>query len=154
LMLPARHSGRGGHRTADPASSSVARCRCRCLQPDCRGTSLPHRFGVTSAPVSHGSGSPMATLIPNRGSCLSRMRPGERRFSACRDDKLDDEYLCWYGVPIGPRYRHPDFVVLHPSRGCRVLEVKDWKAETLAELDRDRAVIDTDRGRVTAPNPL
>jgi hypothetical protein len=96
----------------------------------------------------------MATLIPNRGSCLSRMTPGERRFSARLDDKLDDEYLCWYDVPIGPRYRHPDFVVLHPSRGFLVLEVKDWKAETLAELDRDRAVIDTDRGRVTAPNPL
>jgi hypothetical protein len=95
----------------------------------------------------------MATLIPNRSSCLSRMTPGERRFSARLDDKLDDEYLCWYDVPVGPRYRHPDFVVLHPSRGFLVLEVKDWKPDTLVELDRDRAVINTERGRITVPNP-
>lgn len=96
----------------------------------------------------------MATLIPNRSSCLSRMTPGERRFSSRLEDKLDDEYLCWYDVPIGPRYRHPDFVVLHPSRGVLVLEVKDWKPDTLAGLDRDRALIHTGRGRVTEANPL
>lgn len=96
----------------------------------------------------------MATLIPSRSTCLSRMTGGERRFSARLDDKLDDEYLCWYDVPVGPRYRHPDFVVLHPSRGFLVLEVKDWKPDTLAEIDRDRAAIDTERGRVTEANPL
>ena len=96
----------------------------------------------------------MATLIPSRSTCLSRMTGGERRFSARLDDKLDDEYLCWYDVPVGPRYRHPDFVVVHPSRGFLVLEVKDWKPDTLAEIDRDRAVIDTERGRVTEANPL
>ncbi len=96
----------------------------------------------------------MATLIPNRGSCASRMTPGERRFSLRVEDKLDGDYLCWYDVPIGPRYRHPDFVILHPHRGVLVLEVKDWKPETLAELDRDRAVINTERGRKTEANPL
>lgn len=35
-----------------------------------------------------------------------------------------------------------------------VLEVKDWKPETLVELDRDRAVINTERGRKTDANPL
>ncbi len=95
----------------------------------------------------------MATLIPSRSTCLSRMTPGERRLSSRLEDKLDDEYLCWYDVPVGPRYRHPDFVVLHPSRGFLVLEVKDWKPDSLVELDRDRAVIHTERGRVTVPNP-
>jgi hypothetical protein len=34
------------------------------------------------------------------------------------------------------------------------LEVKDWKPETLIELDRDRAVIQTERGRSVESNPL
>src|SRR5690606_13032788 len=104
---------------------------------------------VASLPVTHGSGNPMATLIPSRSTCLSRMTSGERRCSGRLDDKLADESLCWYDVPIGPRYRHPDFVVLHPSRGFLVLEVKAWKPDTIAGLDRDRAVINTERGRVT-----
>lgn len=96
----------------------------------------------------------MATLIPNRGTCAGRMTPGERRFSLRLEDKLEEDYLCWYDVPIGPRYRHPDFVVLHPHRGILVLEVKDWKQESLAEIDRDRVVLNTERGRVVEPNPL
>lgn len=68
----------------------------------------------------------MATLIPSRSTCLSRMTSEERRFSSRLDDKLDNEYLCWYDVPVGPHYRHPDFVVLHPSCGFLVPEVKDW----------------------------
>ena len=82
------------------------------------------------------------------------MTPGERRFSQRLEDKLEDDYLCWYDVPVGPSYRHPDFVVLHPNRGILVLEVKDWKPETLAEIDRDRAVLNTERGRVVEANPL
>ncbi|WP_244171245.1 nuclease-related domain-containing protein [Xanthomonas populi] len=75
------------------------------------------------------------------------MTPGERRFSQRLEDKLDDEYICWYDVPIGPSHRHPDFIVLHPYRGILVLEVKDWKLETIAEIDRDTAVLHTERGR-------
>lgn len=96
----------------------------------------------------------MATLIPSRSSCAGRMTPGERRVSQRLEDKLDDEYLCWFDVPIGPKHRHPDFVVLHPYRGLLVLEVKDWKLDTLAELDRDTAVLHTERGREMTANPL
>lgn len=96
----------------------------------------------------------MAMLIPGRSSCAGRMTSGERRFSQRLEDKLDDEYLCWYDVPIGPRHRHPDFIVVHPYRGILVLEVKDWKLETIAELDRTSAVLHTERGREVAPNPL
>jgi hypothetical protein len=96
----------------------------------------------------------LATLIPNRGTCSGRMTPGERRFSQRLEDKLDEDYLCWYDVPVGPSYRHPDFVVLHPNRGILILEVKDWKPETLADIDRDRVVLNTERGRVAESNPL
>lgn len=82
------------------------------------------------------------------------MTSGERRVSQRLEEALDDDYVCWYDVPVGPRYRHPDFVVLHPSRGILVLEVKDWKPGTIVEMDRDRATLDTDRGRVIEANPL
>lgn len=96
----------------------------------------------------------MASLIPNRSSCLPRMTPGERRFAHRLEDKLDDGYLCWYDVPVGPQYRHPDFMVMDPNRGILILEVKDWKLDTIVDLDRDSATLHTERGRAIVPNPL
>ena len=70
----------------------------------------------------------MATLIPNRGPCAGRMTPGERCFSLRLEDKLEGDCLCWYDVPVGPGYRHPDFIVLHPHRGILVPEVEGLEA--------------------------
>ncbi|MBB5206855.1 nuclease-related domain-containing protein [Chiayiivirga flava] len=58
----------------------------------------------------------MATLIPSRHLALPRMTAGERRTAHRLEDKLDDDYLAWFDVPIGPRQRQPDFVVLRPNR--------------------------------------
>ena len=43
----------------------------------------------------------MATLIPAFGSCVSRMRSGEKRVAERLAQKLDDDYLLWYDVPMG-----------------------------------------------------
>lgn len=59
----------------------------------------------------------MATLIPALGSCLSRMTSGEKRLAERLEQKLEDDYLLWYDVPIGPKPTHPTFVLLHPRRG-------------------------------------
>lgn len=96
----------------------------------------------------------MAILIPALGSCLSRMTSGEKRFAYRLEEKLEDDYLCWYDVSIGERTRHPDFVIFHPSRGLLVLEVKDWKITTLQNIDKQQAVILTDQGTKCVPNPL
>jgi superfamily I DNA and RNA helicase len=82
------------------------------------------------------------------------MTSGERRLALRLEDKLDRDYLCWYDVAVGNNPRHPDFIVLHPSLGFLILEVKDWKLETILELSRDSAVIHTQRGRVVEPNPI
>jgi hypothetical protein len=78
----------------------------------------------------------MATLIPAIGTCVSRMTQGERRLAERLEQKLDDDYLVWYDVPVGPRQSHPDFVVLHPRRGLLILEVKDWRLDTIREANR------------------
>ncbi len=78
----------------------------------------------------------MATLIPARSTCQSRMTGGERRFAQRLEEKLEDDYLVWYDVPVGTKQRRPDFVILHPRRGLLVLEVKDWKLDTLHDIDR------------------
>ena len=78
----------------------------------------------------------MATVIPSIGTCVSRMTSGERRLAERLEQKLDDDYLIWYDVPIGPKYSHPDFVVMHPRRGVLVLEVKDWRLSTIKQADR------------------
>lgn len=96
----------------------------------------------------------MATLIPAWGTCQPRMTVGERRFAQRLEEKLEDDYLVWYDVPVGAKQRRPDFVVLHPRRGLLVLEVKDWKLDTLHDLDKYTAQLRTDRGLVKELNPL
>ena len=96
----------------------------------------------------------MATLIPALGSCVSRMTAGERRTAERLEQKLDDDYLLWYDVAVGPRHQHPDFVVMHPRRGILILEVKDYRLSTLIQVDRQSWVIHTDTGPKTVANPL
>ncbi|NDP62412.1 MAG: AAA family ATPase [Polaromonas sp.] len=64
------------------------------------------------------------------------MTSGERRLAERLEQKLDDDYLLWYDVPVGPKQSHPDFVVLHPRRGLLILETKDWRLETVQQATR------------------
>jgi hypothetical protein len=59
----------------------------------------------------------MATLIPSISTCKFDSS-GEGRFARLIEAKLEDDYLCWYNVPIGPALLHPDFIILHPQRGA------------------------------------
>jgi hypothetical protein len=46
-----------------------------------------------------------------------RCNPGERRVLHQLKRCLGDDYLVWHNVPLGPRARQPDFVVLSPRQG-------------------------------------
>ena len=96
----------------------------------------------------------MATVIPALSSCVARMTQGERRLAERLEQKLDDDYLVWFDVPVGPKHAHPDFVVLHPSRGLLILEVKDWRLETLRTADRLTCEILVDGVTKRVANPL
>ena len=96
----------------------------------------------------------MATLIPALNTATPRMTSGERRFAERLEQKLDDDYLVWYDVPIGPKQSHPDFVILHPRRGLLILETKDWKLETIKNASRQAWEIIPDGRIKVVINPL
>ena len=96
----------------------------------------------------------MASLIPAIGSCLSRMTGGEKRLARRLEDKLEDDYLIWYDVPVGRANVHPDFVVFNPRRGLLVLEVKDWRIDAIAAIDRQSVDLLTGDGLKRKINPL
>lgn len=96
----------------------------------------------------------MATLIPALGGCLSRMTNGEKRLAERLEQKLEDDYLLWYDVPIGPKQTHPDFVVLHPRRGLLILETKDWRLETVQRATRQMWEIAPEGRTKVVMNPL
>jgi hypothetical protein len=60
----------------------------------------------------------MATLDTGTG-CVCVTHDTWRKALAERlEDKLDDDYLLWYDVPVGPQQLHPDFIVMHPAAAC------------------------------------
>ena len=79
---------------------------------------------------------------------------GERRLARRLEEKLDDDNLLWYNVPIGEKRRHPDFIVLHPSRGLLILEVKDWKLENIQSVTSQNVELLTHSGIKSTQNPL
>ena len=83
------------------------------------------------------------------------MTSGEKRLAERLEQKLDDDYLLWYDVPMGPKNTHPDFCVMHPRRGILVLEVKDWRVgSTILQADKQNWEIMGDNGPKTVINPL
>jgi hypothetical protein len=96
----------------------------------------------------------MAILIPSPHLKHVKMTPGERSFAARLLTKLEDDYHCWFDVPVGRRQMRPDFIVLHPGRGILVLEVKDWKLPNIRHINAKTVELLTDRGIVHQPNPF
>lgn len=95
----------------------------------------------------------MAVLIPAMSACAGRMTPGERRIAERLERKLDDDYMLWYDVPVGPKQTHPDFVIIHPRRGILILEAKDWLLDTVQEATRETWTILADNRFKSVVNP-
>jgi len=82
------------------------------------------------------------------------MTPGEKRLARRLESLLEDDYLCWYDIPVGRKNRYPDFIVLHPARGLLFLEVKDWRSERIVKNKKDRVELLTDNGLISVANPI
>lgn len=80
---------------------------------------------------------------------------GERRFGERLRRLLEDDYLCWHNVPIGPKRQYPDFVVLHPRHGLWIFEIKDWRLDTIRSLGKhDVELLTSQGGLKTVPHPI
>jgi hypothetical protein len=82
------------------------------------------------------------------------MQAGEKRFARRLATHLEDDYLCWYETGVGFRPRYTDFVILHPRRGLLLLEVKDWRLDTIRSATRTSFDLLTNTGLKTVGNPL
>lgn len=67
---------------------------------------------------------------------------------------LSDDYMVWHNVPIGPKARQPDFVILSPRRGLLILEVKHWNWSTIRSFNPDSMELALENGTKTVAHPL
>ena len=96
----------------------------------------------------------MAIIIPNLRLCHGKVTAGERRFASRLEHLLEDDYWCFYDVPVGKRQRYPDFIILHPRRGLLFLEVKDWRLKSIQRIDHQNVELLTASGVQTKVNPV
>lgn len=95
----------------------------------------------------------MATVIPSINTCKFDST-GERHFARLLEAKLEDDYLCWHNVPIGPERLYPDFIILHPQRGVIILEVKDWRLNTIQSINNHEATLIVNGSEIKVKNPF
>src|SRR5215467_9260010 len=95
----------------------------------------------------------MAILIPSLGFARFDSR-GELRLAERLKDFLEENTVVWHNLPVGPRGRHPDFIVVHPANGLLVLEVKDWRLESIVSADKTEVELLTSHGTARKSNPL
>jgi hypothetical protein len=95
----------------------------------------------------------MATLIPTLGATRFDSS-GELRLAERLKDFLEENAWIWHNLPMGPRGRHPDFVILHPGNGILVLEAKDWRIDTLLSATKADVELLTERGPVRTQSPF
>ena len=96
----------------------------------------------------------MASIIPNINAASTKMTPGERRFAQRLEAFLEDDYSCWFDIPVGSNRRYPDFIILHPARGLLFLEVKDWKLPNIKSMNHQTFQLLTNEGLVNKANPI
>ena len=96
----------------------------------------------------------MALIIPNLRLGNAKATPGEQRFALRLESLLDDDWLCFYDIPVGKRRRYPDFIIVHPQRGLLFLEVKDWRLKSIKSIDHQNVELQTANGLQTKLNPV
>ena len=105
---------------------------------------------LKAACVNHS----MAIIVPNLRLGNAKATPGEQRLAHRLESLLDDDWLCFYNVPVGKRRRYPDFILVHPRCGLLFLEVKDWKLSSISSIDHDRVELETASGLKATVNPV
>lgn len=96
----------------------------------------------------------MAVFPQGKTRIRERVRGGEKRVFEAIARQLEDDYTVWHNIPIMGSGREPDFVILHPQRGLLILEVKDWRLNTIRDANPMQVELQTERGLVSVVHPL
>lgn len=78
---------------------------------------------------------------------------GEKKVAKVLQKHLSDDALIWLNPLIPPSNLEPDFMVFDPSRGYLVIEVKDWKIQTIESATNNEVVLNINGGSKTSKNP-
>ncbi|NEO61187.1 MAG: AAA family ATPase [Moorea sp. SIO4G2] len=93
----------------------------------------------------------MALIVPD--AIPSKASSGEKRLFKILRDELPDDCHVWYEPNINKLY--PDFIILGPTLGLLILEVKGWKASQILWASDQKFKIKQMNGRMeTQQSPL
>lgn len=76
----------------------------------------------------------MAVIIPS--SLPQKASKGEERLFQILAQKLPNDFYVWYEPRVGTRY--PDFIILSPSFGLLIIELKGWYPNQIFEATPER----------------
>ena len=96
----------------------------------------------------------MAIFPQGKTRVRERANAGEKRVLDALARHLEDDYAVWHNIPIMGSGREPDFVILHPQRGLLILEVKDWKRQTIANANSMLVELNTPNGLTNTVHPV
>jgi len=93
----------------------------------------------------------MALIVPD--AVPSKASQGEKRVFKILRDELPDDCLVWYEPNVKGLY--PDFIILSPTLGLLILEVKGWTAKQILRASDQFFEIQQDDGKIESqPSPL
>ncbi|NER91554.1 nuclease-related domain-containing DEAD/DEAH box helicase [Moorena sp. SIO3A2] len=93
----------------------------------------------------------MALIVPD--AIPSKASSGEKRLFKILRDELPDDFHVWYEPNMNRRY--PDFIILGPTLGLLILEVKGWKASQIQYAShQDFRIQRSDKRIETQQSPL
>src|SRR5687768_9173833 len=117
---------------------------------------LPEGHGTTKRSRAHPIPRypwNVAFTIPERlGTGGIKVTRGEQKVFASLRDHLPEDYLVYYNIRV--KDRHPDFIVIGPDLGVVILEVKDWRLQTIASTSAHGVVLRGEDGEQVVQNPL
>ena len=86
----------------------------------------------------------MALIVPD--AVPSKASQGEKRVFKILRDELPDDCLVWYEPNVKGLY--PDFIILSPTLGLLILEVKGWTAKQILRASDQFFEIQQDDGKI------
>lgn len=96
----------------------------------------------------------MAFLIPDNLKSRADVLAGIQGVASPFQVSLDDNVVVWYEALYDPSAEKPHLVVLLPTRGIIVLEVREVKAEGLLGILRGCPRLERDGREIEVENPL